>query len=454
MKILIVGGGIGGLSAYHALRKHLSALDISSITILESHESPVRTLGGGLGLAPNGQRAIASIAPDALDHILEHSFPGSQMTFRNSSGSLLGIFSSGRKERYGYEMVMLPRAVVHEALLSGIPEQDIRWGVKVKGVQESRNQVSVEYSDGSTEMADLVIGADGVRSAVKSSLFDGKFDAKYDGLTGVGGFIDLEELPNALQESFQTNGVTMTFGRSGFFGYSMCSPLPHSQPSTIHPFIQWWSIYECPVIPDSKNLDYDAVKAQLLSRHGSWKSPYDEDGTRIYQTIIQLGCRPPKDPESTTSRHDTSVMVLPRFITPRLPSWSASSGRIVLMGDAAHTMPPDVGQGVSCAAEDAVVYALLLKHYLASSPDQALVLTAKAYEDIRKPHIHHILDVAKRNGDAKKEKGWLGEVIRDFAMKIVCKLPESLNDAVFTYDPEAEVTAYLQPKPRSRLWPL
>lgn len=177
MKILIVGGGIGGLSAYHALKKHLSTSDVS---ILESHESPARTLGGGLGLAPNGQRAIASIAPDVLPYIQERSFPGSQMTFRNSSGSILGIFSSGRKERYGHEMAMLPRAVVHEALLSSVAEKDIRWGVKVKGVQESGSQVAVEYADGSTEMADLVIGADGVRSAVKSSLFDGKFDAKYE----------------------------------------------------------------------------------------------------------------------------------------------------------------------------------------------------------------------------------------------------------------------------------
>ena len=247
----------------------------------------------------------------------------------------------------------------------------------------------------------------------------------------MGGFINLEELPKTLQESFQTHGVTMTFGRSGFFGYSMCSPL---QSSTIHPFIQWWSIYECPVIPESKDLDYDAVKAQLLSRHGSWKSPYDEDGVGIYRTIIELGCRPPKDAElPTTTRDDTTVMVLPRYITPRLPSWSnadssAASGRIVLMGDAAHTMPPDVGQGVSCAAEDAVVYALLLKHYLALSPDQALVLTAKAYEDIRKPHIHRILDVAKRNGDSKKEKGWLGEIIRDFAMKIICEFISSLSE--------------------------
>jgi len=180
MKILIVGGGIGGLSTYHSLKKHLPASNVSSITILESHDSPARTLGGGLGLAPNGQRAIASIAPNALTYIHERAFPGSQMTFRNSSGGLLGVFNAGRKERYGYEMVMLPRPVVHAALLSTIPEKDIRWGVKVKTVRESGIRVEVECADGSTEMADLVIGADGVRSAVKASLFNGEFDAEYE----------------------------------------------------------------------------------------------------------------------------------------------------------------------------------------------------------------------------------------------------------------------------------
>jgi hypothetical protein len=63
--------------------------------------------------------------------------------------------------------------------LSSVAEKDIRWGVKVKGVQESESQVAVEYADGSPEMADLVIGAD-VRIAVKSSSFNGKFDAKYE----------------------------------------------------------------------------------------------------------------------------------------------------------------------------------------------------------------------------------------------------------------------------------
>ena len=137
----------------------------------------------------------------------------------------------------------------------------------------------------------------------------------------------------------------------------------------------------------------------------------------------------------------------------------------MLIGDAAHTMPPDVGQGVSCAAEDSIVYALFLKHYLSAKEGQVPTQTpfeqaANAYEQVRKPYIHRLLDMAKRNGDMKKEMGWFGEKVRDFAMKIVCelsaslvrfsllkllkaRLPESLNDYVFAYDADVEVAKYL-----------
>ena len=280
------------------------------------------------------------------------------------------------------------------------------------------------------------------------------------GLTGVGGFISLSELPQAFQQSLRSYPVTMTFGRKGFFGYSMASPLPDvdsskSSESQIDPFIQWWSIYESATIPERKeDIDYDALKNQLLARHGDWKSPYDDPETKIaiFRRMIELGCRPPAaTPEIKSSGsdnekrpHDASAMVLPRFITPRLPFWTnanspttavESQGRIVLIGDAAHTMPPDVGQGVSCAAEDAVVYALLLKHYLLreqerlqepGSPAQkgrpsALAQAAKAFEEIRKPHIDRLLKFAKYSGDAKKGMGPIGQIIRDLGMRLACE---------------------------------
>ena len=81
-------------------------------------------------------------------------------------------------------------------------------------------------------------------------------------------------------------------------------------------------------------------------------------------------------------------------------------------------MPPDSGQGVSCAAEDAVVYALLLKHYYTDA--DGLRKAAQAYERMRMPRVHRILDLAKRNGDAKKEMGWFAQKFRDTAIWLLC----------------------------------
>jgi len=102
------------------------------------------------------------------------------MTFRDSKGRLLGQMKGGTADRYGeFGQVMMLRATVHEALLLGVPEEDVQWEMKVVSVKESGERVSVEYGDGSSELADLLIGADGIRSVVKDSLFNGAYPAIY-----------------------------------------------------------------------------------------------------------------------------------------------------------------------------------------------------------------------------------------------------------------------------------
>lgn len=192
MKIIIVGAGIGGLSAYLALKKHLAAVSNStslSITLVEAYPSPSQhtyaLVGNGLGLAPNGLRAIASVTNSAVPYIYSHGYTqGSSFTFRNGKGKTLGAMKFGRLERYGYPMCMVPRAIVHEALLNEVDAKDIRWGVRVVGVRELDDHgdggIVVQFEDGTEDKADLVIGADGVRSVVKNSLFDGNYEAQYE----------------------------------------------------------------------------------------------------------------------------------------------------------------------------------------------------------------------------------------------------------------------------------
>jgi len=353
-------------------------------------------------------------------------------------------------------------------------EEDVRWGLEVLKVelQDDGAGVIVEFADGTTETVDLVIGADGMRSKVKDSLFKGQLPAVYDGLMGVGGFIELSTLPADIQESFRTYGVTMTFGANGFFGCSMCSPLPDTLPvppaTNPVPFIQWWSTYEVATPPIRKEqIEPKDVKEKLLARHKDWKSPFDSQAGGLFEQIIELGCRSESltfDPEPGLADarlgFDTKVTVRPRYITPRLPFWSNATspvsetppsgrGRMVLIGDAAHTMPPDSGQGASCALEDAVVYSRLLSHYLSiadtssSELGSPLERTAKAYEELRKPRVHQILDVAKRNGNAKRNLGWFAEKIRDLFIWIAFKFSHLLHDQIYFYDADTVVENFL-----------
>jgi len=97
------------------------------------------------------------------------------------------VFLGGRKGRYGgFGMVMVSRAVVFESLLQAFAEfgdagSEVEWGRKLVAVKELGDEgVQVEYSDGVKEVVDLVIGADGVRSHVRDSLFEGRYPAEYE----------------------------------------------------------------------------------------------------------------------------------------------------------------------------------------------------------------------------------------------------------------------------------
>jgi 2-polyprenyl-6-methoxyphenol hydroxylase-like FAD-dependent oxidoreductase len=434
MKIIIVGGGIGGVAAYHALRKHLAdASPPVSIVVFEAHESIVSTssaIGGGLGLAPNGLRAISTISPDAAAYIEERGFPGEVMTFRNSKGTLLGRFRAGRKTRYGLGELMLPRATVHDALLQELRPGAVAWGTKVRYVKEDSDGVEVTLEDGTVERADFVIGADGVRSVVREAIFGQRYTATYEcvsspavpsvgyvsstsrNLTGVGGFIPMSSLSDPLRESLREDPVTMTFGPKGFFGYSPVSgDIDHKAAQ-----LMWWSTYET-AVPPPRDTPRATILEQLTARHAHWTSPADTTDRRVFREIMSLGCT------------DTSqLLILPGYVTPRLPHWSSlsGSGRILLLGDAAHAMPPHAGQGVSCAVEDAVAVALLLKHYRVShrfGVEESLRRTAAAYEAVRMKRVGKILDLAKHGGASKKEQTWWQEKIRDWFLWLLCEFP-------------------------------
>ncbi|KIK64871.1 hypothetical protein GYMLUDRAFT_160754 [Collybiopsis luxurians FD-317 M1] len=452
MKIIIIGAGVGGLATYHAFRKYLPS---AMVDVYDGHPSPLlsnKLIGGGISLGPNGQRALVAIAPSALSFIRERAFEYPTITFQNQAGKILGEVPFGSKERYKYGQLMTTRSTVHEGLLlEDDMDSRVHWNVKVSRVWETDNGVCVEFEDGAVEKCDLLIGADGARSATRNAIFGKEYAPTYDGLTGFGGFVPLSELTPFTAERIKTARPSITMGRVGGFGYSLLTPLGSPEPKLL-----WFSHAEIdqPLPRDTPRID---MMPLLMQRHGSWQSQYDdpEDSEKtLFKQIITIAC---------AGKEDNNWLMLPRFYTPLLPHWTSlhglsasgsetgaptpkAGGRIALIGDAAHAMPPEGAQGVSCAIEDCLTLALLLKHYLSesSAKDEAIAKAAQSYEEIRLPRVNKILVEAKGKADRKREISWVQDKIREIAVWVISWLPESfLHDEIFAYDVHADVAKYL-----------
>lgn len=168
--------------------------------------------------------------------------------------------------------------------------------------------------------------------------------------------------------------MVFTFGPAGSFGY--CSAAPQEKR-----LVGWWSNWGLTSIPESNIVDPEEVRKQLLDRHGSWKDP-------VIQEIIAA---------MSTDR------VYPLWTTPELPYWGRD--RALILGDAAHTLQANSGQGASQALEDSVTFTLLLDTYLNTgwSDEDAIRLSIKGLYEIRNPQVQIVKSQARNLFVTKKK---------------------------------------------------
>ncbi|RAK79016.1 FAD-dependent oxidoreductase [Aspergillus fijiensis CBS 313.89] len=471
MKIVIVGGGISGLTAYLALQKHLPkpappAPD-HEYTIYEpyntspettSHEraqgathSSTLTVGGGLGVGPNGLHVLHRLDADLLRDVVSSGYMVDHSNLKSKHGRLLVKLESsgtggrpqGPDQRLRMHMLAISRHALWSRLRRAVPDTVIvnKRVSQVIAVADGPNLVS--FDDGSPPVqADLVIGADGLKSTVKHALFAeaeaDPYPPHYEGLVGVGGFIPADSVNHLVE----TGSMNFIFGGNGFFGYFYAksassdrnrdSPCHVSQPGDL---LAWWSTYAIEKSPpDSRSIDTEDVTRQLRERYAHWTDP-------VVQRIV---------------RKIRVESMWPTWTSPQLPTWERDG--VVLIGDAAHSLPPTSGQGSSQALEDVEALVMFLSHQLRrvyaeeSQPfsvrveKEVIKVAAKQYEAMRRPRVEAILARAKNMQDRKRDMGVVQEYVMYVFMWLMGCFPSVFREqqeALFEYDLPGDVERVL-----------
>ncbi|WP_405636743.1 FAD-dependent monooxygenase [Streptomyces sp. NBC_00056] len=330
-RAVVVGGGIGGLTA-------AVALDLRGwhVTVLE-RAAGLKSVGSGISLAPNAQRALDVIGLG--EEIRSLAAWEGEGGLRTPGGRWLSRSDAkAAAERFGGSLVLLHRATLIDKLASRLPDGVVHTASAAAladpGVAgDPARPARVTTPDGAFE-AELVVGADGIRSAVRTALFPTHPGAVYAGFTTWRLLVPPLGRPFAQHE---------TWGRGRIWG--------------THPFADGTVYaYGAAVAPAGEHAP-DGEKAALLRRFGDWHDPIP--------AIIDAAA-----PEEIL-RHDVHHIAEP------LPAFHR--GRVALLGDAAHAMPPTLGQGGNQAIEDAVV----LAHH--ADPAQPDALGLAAYTAARRP---------------------------------------------------------------------
>jgi 2-polyprenyl-6-methoxyphenol hydroxylase-like FAD-dependent oxidoreductase len=296
MRVVVVGGGIAGLSAAIGLRRAGH-----EVVVLE-RAARIDPVGAGITLFANAMTALDRLGVG--DAVAARGAAATRSAILTGKGELLAQVSTALLEG----TIAVHRADLHAELAAAAGE--VRLGVKVAAVHQSDDTVAAVSADGSEEPGDMLVGADGLWSVVRRAIAEASI--RYAGYTAWRGVSSVPVEPGRLTESWGVGErfglVDIGRGRTYWFATKNAQEGESDEPG--------------------------GRKPEILRRFSGWHEPI--------AAIVDSA------DEGAILRNDV-------YDLEPLPRWS--EGRIVLVGDAAHAATPGVGQGAAQAMEDAVVLA-------------------------------------------------------------------------------------------------
>jgi 2-polyprenyl-6-methoxyphenol hydroxylase-like FAD-dependent oxidoreductase len=327
-RVLVVGGGIGGLAAAVALRR------VGLRASVFERAAEIHEVGAGLTIWSNAVKALRQLG------LAETVVARGTILERNKTitpqGKVLMEEDIGKLSREaGAPSVVVHRAELQRTLLEALPAEEVHTDHACVGVEQTADGAIARFANGREERGDLLIGADGIRSVVREHVL-GKSEPIYAGYTCWRGMATVSGFDFPAGDSY------FLLGRGTQMGLFHCGPGR-----------AYWFV--------SRNAPRDSLAGQgphrqkVLASFPVWPE--------VFRAAI----------ESTDE-----AAILPGDIIDRDPSPVWGQGRITLLGDAIHATTPNLGQGACQALEDAVV----LAHCLHGSADAVAAL--RRYEDLRR----------------------------------------------------------------------
>lgn len=347
MRVLIVGGGIGGLTAAIALRR----VGVDAVVFERRRELREIQFGAGMILWSNALYALQQI--DLASRVQAVALPVERACISSWRGEHLGELPAQElRQRMGVPSVSVTRANLYAVLSEALPEHVVRLDAECTTVSQDEEGVTVRLADGREERGDVLVAADGRHSRIRTMLV--RPEASYPPYIGYTHWSGEAEVSDSIATPGEFHIVWGTGEQFYYF---------HVQAGRGAGRVYWAGTAYVP--RGGSDLEGER-KSALLRRYGGWRRPI--------ATLIEA------TDERFISRRDI------RGGQP-LPRWG--TGRMTLLGDAAHPMSVTLGQGGCTAIEDAVV----LARELSANSDPVAGL--RTYESQRMARTSRVMQVAR-----------------------------------------------------------
>jgi salicylate hydroxylase len=347
LNIAVIGGGIGGLSAAVALRQQGFSVEVYE-------QAPELTeVGGGINMGPNAVRVLYRLGlRDGLLRECVQPLGSHQRRWQDGRTLQRTALNPRCEELYGAPHITIHRADLLSVIAAAFPADRVHLGHRLTGFADHGDAVEAWFANGVRIRAHVLVGADGIHSAVRAALF-GEEEPQFAGCVAYRGLVPIERIAD----------LGLEFGTQSWVG------------------------------PGAHLVHYPVSRGRLLNfvgwtEHDTWNREDWTDRATIERALAAFAGWHPQVRHIIAAAETCFIWAL--FDRDPLPCWSI--GRVSLLGDACHPMYPFMGQGAAQAIEDGPALAACLA---AGIDDPAAAL--HRYEQLRLPRVTRLQQMSRAN---------------------------------------------------------